>query len=112
MEKINSFNICFKSENIYYVNVSKLLIPDYLIMINNKNIATLLSSNVKTYTYNDELKWVEKKLENKSLIFSMIERQTQKFIGNIELTNVNEKSAEIGIVITEVFRENITVRKP
>lgn len=34
----------------------------------------------------------------------MIESQTRKFIGNIELMDVNEKSAEIGIVITENFQ--------
>lgn len=101
---MNQFDLCFQSDNIDYIKVSKLLIPDYLEMINNKNISKLLSPKMKICTYDDELNWVEKKLKNKSLIFSMIERQTQKFIGNIELMDVNEKSAEIGIVITENFQ--------
>lgn len=101
---MNQFDLCFQSDNIDYIKVSKLLIPDYLEMINNKNISKLLSPKMKICTYDDELNWVEKKLKNNSLIFSMIERQTQKFIGNIELMDVNEKSAEIGIVITENFQ--------
>ena len=101
---MNQFDLCFQSDNIDYIKVSKLLIPDYLEMINNKNISKLLSPKMKICTYDDELNWVEKKLENKSFIFSMIESQTQKFIGNIELMDVNEKSAEIGIVITENFQ--------
>ena len=104
MTKMNQFDLCFQSDNIDYIKVSKLLIPDYLEMINNKNISKLLSPKMKICTYDDELNWVEKKLKNNSLIFSMIERQTQKFIGNIELMDVNEKSAEIGIVITENFQ--------
>lgn len=104
MTKMNQFDLCFQSDNIDYIKVSKLLIPDYLEMINNKNISKLLSPKMKICTYDDELNWVEKKLKNNSLIFSMIESQTRKFIGNIELMDVNEKSAEIGIVITENFQ--------
>ncbi len=101
---MNKFNICFQSENIDYVNVSELLVDDYLEMLNNKNISKWLSRNAKTYSYDSELNWVKTHLENKSLVFSMIERKTQKFIGNIELMDVNNKSAEIGIVITEAFQ--------
>lgn len=101
---MNKLNICLQSENINYVNVSESLISDYLEMVNNKNIAKLLSTNVKNYTYADELNWVNKKLAKKALIFSMIEKRSQKFIGNIELMNVNEDNAEIGIVLTENFQ--------
>lgn len=104
MVKINQLNVCFQSENIDYVSLSELLIPDYLEMINNRNIMKLLSPKVKTYTYEDELNWVKENLEKNSLIFSMIERKSQNFIGNIELMDVNNKSAEIGIVITESFQ--------
>lgn len=47
---MNQFDLCFQSDNIDYIKVSKLLIPDYLEMINNKNISKLLSPKMKICT--------------------------------------------------------------
>ena len=94
----------FESSKINYVRVSRELINDYLKMVNNPTINKFISTKNKTYTYSAELDWVNKKLEEKALIFSMIDKNTNKFVGNIELMNVKEDSLEIGISITEKFQ--------
>lgn len=99
-----SKDILFESSKINYVRVSRELINDYLKMVNNPKINKFISTKNKTYTYSDELDWVNKKLEEKALIFSMIDKNTNKFVGNIELMNVKEDSLEIGISITEEFQ--------
>lgn len=93
-------NVLFESDNIYYVNVSKELIDDYLVMINDESVQRRISKKRKVYTYEDEVVWVDKHLKDKNIIFSMVERDTQLFIGNIELMDVTESSAELGICIT------------
>lgn len=97
---MSKYNIILQSENIDYVKINNELIDDYLIMVNDKEIQKSISSKERTFTYEDEENWVFNKLENKDIIFSMIERKTNEFIGNIELMDVNETSAEIGICIT------------
>lgn len=101
---METFNIRMQSENINYVDLSKKLIPDYLIMINDKNISRFISTKDKLYTYENEFDWVCQKLKEKALIFSMIERKTNNFIGNVELMNVTDDSAEIGISITANYQ--------
>ena len=101
---MKNYNIRFESENIYYVDVSEKLIPDYLEMVNNENIAKLLSGDVMNITYEDELNWVNKKLAKNAQIFSMIEKKSKKFIGNVELMHFEGDSAEMGISITEKFQ--------
>ena len=93
-------DIIFESENIYYVKVSESLIEDYLKMVNDINVAKLISKNIRTYTYEDELEWVNSKLEENAIVFSMLEKGSGNFIGNIELMNNNGHSAELGISIT------------
>lgn len=93
-------NIVFESNNIIYVNVREELIDDYLKMINDPDVQKWISNERKVYTYDEELKWVLEKLENNDLIFSMIEKDTNEYIGNIEIMNINNKSGEIGICIT------------
>ena len=100
----NSFNILLQSQNIDYVELSKELIDDYLEMANNSNINKLIHGKEKFYSYEDEINWINNKLEEKAIIFSMIERMTGKFIGNVEFMHVTEADAEIGISITEDYQ--------
>lgn len=91
----------FESERIYYIKITKDLIDDYLNMINDIEVANKISHNPKTFTYEDELKWVESNLRENTIIFSMIEKNTEEYIGNVEIMHINDKRiGEVGICIT------------
>lgn len=93
-------NVVFKSDNLDFVNVSTDLIDDYLIMINDPMIQECISTKKGIYTYENEVNWVNKKLEERSLVFSIIERVSGQFVGNIELMRVHDGRAEMGICLT------------
>lgn len=92
----------FESDHISYVEVTQDLIPDYLVMVNDhESVNRFLGSwKRETYTEEDEIAWVEKKLEEKAVVFSMIEKKTGEFIGNIELMDIHDDCRELGIAIT------------
>ena len=96
---MENYEPVFESENIIYVKLSPLLVDDYLKMINDPSVASKLSHKEHHYNYDDELTWVNKSLESGSSIFSMLEKKTMDFIGNIEI-DINNNIGEIGITIT------------
>lgn len=102
MEK---YNIVFDSERINYVNLSYDLIDDYLNMVNDKEISKFISKKDRTYTYEQEEQWVNEKLKENALVFSMLEKGTNKFIGNIEILSINNNIGELGIAITREMQD-------
>ena len=91
----------FESQNIRFVEVSEDLVNDYLVMVNDyEKVNRFIGGEKKTYTQELEIKWVCKKLEEKAPVYSMIEKKTERFIGNIELMDLTEEQAELGIAIT------------
>lgn len=100
IKPIKKFNVILKSDNIDYVELSKDLIDDYLEMVNNPDIAKMITKKVRVFTYEQELEWVKEKLDENACIFSMIEKITSEYIGNIEIMNINNNIGEIGICIT------------
>ena len=97
--------ILFSSSNIDYVKLTEELLQDYIKMVNDlSNVGSFIGMVEKT-AEEKELKWVRNRLEEKALIFSMIERKSNKFIGNIELMDPNENEAELGIAITKDMQE-------
>ena len=91
----------FESEQISFVEVSEQLVGDYLVMVNDyEHVNRFIGGKHKTYTEEQEIEWVERKLEEKACVFSMIEKKSGAFIGNIELMDVSGPSAELGIAIT------------
>ena len=91
----------FESENISFVEVSELLIDDYLEMVNDaENVQRFIGEPHDPFTVEQEENWVRKKLDNKAVVFSMIEKKTGEFIGNIELMDPAEGWSELGIAIT------------
>ena len=91
----------FESERIRFVEVSELLIRDYLIMVNDfENVDRFIGGRHETYTEEMEVRWVRKKLAEKAPVFSMIEKQSGAFIGNIELMDISDSAGELGIAIT------------
>ena len=91
----------FESEHILYVKPTMDLIPDYLEMINDiEHVAKYISDRREPYTEQEEWDYMQDKLDRNAKMFSMIEKDTGKFIGNVEFFNEKGSQAEWGIVIT------------
>ncbi len=92
----------FESDRISFVEVSEQLIPDYLVMINDiEHVDRFLGGAHDPYTVESEISWVKENLEKKAPVFSMIEKASGQFIGNIELMmEPGAEEAELGIAIT------------
>lgn len=96
---MGTYNVIFESENIHYIKMSELLINDYLKMYCDLEIQRLLFK--KIFSREEIEKWINKLLSDKSAdIFSMIEKGTAEYIGNIQLISKNNKVGEIMISIT------------
>ncbi len=91
----------FESERINFVEISDELIDDYLTMINDMdNVQRFIGEIREPFTYEEELNWVHTRKKDNNVIFSMIDKETNMFIGNIEFMNIEDSSAELGISIT------------
>ncbi len=97
-------NTIFETENIKFIELTESLVEDYLSMINDVNVARLLG-RTKTVTEEGELNWIRMNLEEKASVFSMIEKNSGKFIGNIELMDVHDAEGELGITITASMQD-------
>jgi len=94
-------NIIFESKNINYIRPTMDLVPDYLEMVNDiDNVAKFIGDRREPYTEEEERDYIKDKMDNDAMMFSMIEKKTGKFIGNIEFFNRSEDEAEWGVVIT------------
>ena len=94
-------NVIFESENIIYIRPSFDLVPDYLEMVNDvDNVARFIGERREPYTEQQEIDYIKDKIDNKATMFSMLEKGTNRFIGNIEFFNRVFEEAEWGIVIT------------
>lgn len=94
------YKVIFESDNILYVNVNEKLINNYLVMVNDPEVQKGISHKTRVYTYEQELIWVNEKLNEEAPIFSMIEKETGDYIGNVEIMHVRDGIGEIGIAIT------------
>ena len=91
----------FESERIRYVEVSEELVTDYLRMVNDlEHVGRFISRRTEPVSEEKERKWVREKLDEKAVLFSMIEKSSGSFIGNIELMDLTDSEAELGIAIT------------
>ena len=91
----------FESERIDYVKVDPNLINDYIKMVNDPEIQKFISTIPFTVSFEDEMNWIKEKMESDSIIFSMIEKDTNEYIGNIEMMNIEDNKGELGICITK-----------
>ena len=92
--------IVFESDNLYFVRVNNSLIKDYLNMMNDNDINKYLSLRKRTFDYEDEILWIQRNLNNTA--YSIIEKKTNEFVGNIEILDVINNVAVIGIAITKL----------
>ena len=91
----------FESENICFVEVSELLVKEYLAMVNDiENVARLIGRGADQISEEKERRWVCGKLEEKARVFSMLEKESGAFIGNVELEDVGDGSGMLGIAVT------------
>ena len=99
-------NIEFESKNIYFVRVSASLVDEYLKMVNDIEHVGKLIGRTEAISKDKEIKWVNKKLDAADPIYSMIEKKTGLFIGNVEFMENNGIYNEFGIAITKEMQEN------
>lgn len=91
----------FESERIIFVRPSFDLIPDYLEMVNDiDNVARFIGERREPLTEEEERDYIKDKMDKDATMYSMLEKGTKKFIGNIEFFNRKDDEAEWGIVMT------------
>lgn len=91
----------FESKDIRFVPICEQLVPDYLTMVNDyDNVAHYIGDRTEPYTVEQEMAFVRRKLAQQAPIFSMLQKGTDLFIGNIELMHMVDGAAELGIAIT------------
>ncbi len=101
------YDIVFETERINFIKITKDLVNEYLKMVNDESVQKFINRdhNGKAYTLEEELKWIQARLDEKAVIFSMIEKETNEFIGNIEIMNIENGVGELGITITPEMQD-------
>lgn len=88
----------FESNRITFVKLSEQYIDDYIKMYTDSNIQKTLFKN--EYDHVTIINWIKKEISEKEKYkYSMIDKLTKEFIGNIEIIQKKE-AAEIMISIT------------
>ena len=96
----------FESEHILFVRPTERLVPDYLVMVNDwEHVGRLIGPRRDPIPEEKERRWVQKKLAENAPLFSMLEKDTGAFIGNIELMDVANGAGELGIAITAAMQD-------
>ena len=100
------YEIIFESERINFIKIREELVNDYLNMVNDIEVQRYIGHNRNKFDLDGELKWIKSKLEENAIIFSMIEKETNEFIGNIEILEIKNNIGELGIAITPKKQNN------
>lgn len=99
-------NQIFESDNISFTEISECLVNDYLVMVNDyENVNRFIGTSKESFTPEEEIQWVKEKLEEKAIVFSMIEKKSGRFIGNIEFMDPKDSTGELGIAITAEMQD-------
>ena len=99
-------NMVFESERICYMEPSLDLVPDYLEMVNDiEHVTRFIGERREPYTEEEERSYMQSKLDQHATMFSMLEKDTRRFIGNIEFMNRKGEEAEWGIVMTHKMQD-------
>lgn len=96
--------LVFKTDNILFYKVSIELIDEYLELVNDKTIQRSTLTKEKEYSKEKELAWIQNVLVNNELVFSMLDKNTNEFIGNISLDVINDEDAEIALSIKSIMQ--------
>ncbi len=91
----------FASVRMFFIEFADKFLNDFLIMMNDmENVGRYIGARADPYTMDEAKQFIQRSLEERSLIFLMIGKENREFIGSIELANIDADSAGIGIVIT------------
>ena len=97
--------VLFESDQIKFVQINMDLLDDYLFMVNDLGNVGRLIGKTEIVSRDKEIKWINKKLEENAQIYSMIDKNTNEFIGNIEFMDIDNNQAELGIAITKAKQD-------
>lgn len=96
----------FESERIAFVAVTEELTASYLNMVNDiERVGRFIGKRTEPITEEQERQWIRRKLADGDAIWSMVEKKTGAFIGNIELMDIRDGVGELGIAITANMQE-------
>lgn len=91
----------FESENISFIKINEALVAEYLDMVNDiEHVARYIGKRQTPYSMEEELEFVRSKIAEQAVTFSMLEKSTGEFIGNIEFMDIKDGNSELGIAIT------------
>lgn len=87
----------FESDKILYVKMTEQYIDDYIRMYTDSKIQKSLFK--KEYDHDTIVNWIKKEISEKEKYkFSMLEKETKEFIGNIEII----KKGEVGEIMISI----------
>ena len=98
---MDKYEKVFESKNIIFIKLSEELIDEYLTMINNYEVQKYISHNMHKYSRDEELNWIKEKIRENAICFSMIEKSSGEYLGNIEIMHIKDNIGELGISITK-----------
>lgn len=91
---MKNFELVFETENIYYVKMSEYLFEEYLKMYSDIEIQRLLFK--KVFNEDQIASWINRQIHDKNAhIYSMLEKETDEYIGNIEIIIKKDNVGEI-----------------
>ena len=91
----------FESDNLIFVKVTLELVQEYMEMVNDiEHVARFIGDRREPITEEEEREYIQERIDRDALMFSMLEKGTGAFVGNIEFFNRKEDEAEWGIVMT------------
>ena len=110
--------VLFETNRISFIRPNINYVEDYLRNINNPAIYSyLFNEHNEDFTLEQEIDWVERHQEDYT--FTLIDRETQSFIGNCGFNEIENNIGTIGIMLdpnyqniglgTEAIRELINI---
>ena len=87
----------FESERIDFIKPAMELVPDYLEMVNDiEHVARFIGDRREPLTEAEERAYMQDKIDNNAVMFSMIEKTSGKFIGNTEFFDITYSMQDKG----------------
>lgn len=82
----------FESEHLIFSKKLQSFIPNIIEMYNDKRMGELLKKGGMHVTTESCIKWIEELRKNDSPSFVMVEKESNDFVGIIEITNIDENN--------------------
>ena len=110
-----------ENENILFIPISEKYILDYLEMVNDyENVGTFISKEKHTFTYEDEITWIEEKRKNKAyykmFLLGSKEDIEEKIKTSFVQNGISHLFALSGMhlsflimILTRIFKKNKTI---